>query len=391
MAWQRNYVTLPTGERIRYALVERSDGESPCYYVRFQAPTGKRVFRSTDQSKKAQANEAAQEKILEEYGQKQPLKPQRHEGVEWEQAEDQLKHSMEADGRRPRTIKGYIETLTRFKGLFPSRGPAEVTEDDAERFKEKYQAKPKSLDSRLRTLKAVFKRFKELHITKENPFEDVAQPKLDRPQVKYVKTADLKHFYNWLEERFPDWEMPKLFFEVKALTACRLADLCGIKSDQLQDGRLVFAAEQTKNRSERHAILPKDIYKALTKYAGPTYIWERYPQEMIEANKERGARTNRVITEFSPDRLYWWIQHTMQAYEEETGRDLSSHDFRRAAFTRAAEADINTKRAGAAFGVSPETMQRYYIATDQKRTSDEVLGGMAEKLRLNGKSNGRSR
>ena len=389
--WQRNYVTLPGGERIRYALVEHPNGDAKAYYVRFRSPSGKRIYRSTEEPKKAQATEEAHRIILEEYGQKQ-TKPKTNEAVEWQAAEDQLGHSMQSDGRRSRTIKGYLETLKRFKELFPgARGPADVSEADAEKFKEKYTAKPKSLDSRLRTLKAVFKRFKELHFTKDNPFEGVSQPRLDRPEVKYVKTADLEHFQGWLDNRFPNWDMPKLFFQVKSLTACRLADLCGIKSDQLQDGRLVFSADQTKNRSEHYAVLPKDIYQALRRYAGPTYIWERYPQEMIEANKERGVRMGRAMAEFSPSRLYWWIQHTMQAYEEETGNDLSSHDFRRAAFTRAAEADIHPKRAAVAFDVSPETMLRYYTATDKKRTADEILGGLAEKLRLNGKRNGQSR
>jgi|SRR6185312_11423881 len=67
-------------------------------------------------------------------------------------------------------------------------------------------------------------------------------------------------------------------------------------------------------------------------------------------------------------------------YQKKTGRDLSSHDFRKAAFTRAAEEDIHPKRAAAAFDVTPETMMRYYTATEKKETADEVLGGLAERL-----------
>ena len=33
-----------------------------------------------------------------------------------------------------------------------------------------------------------------------------------------------------------------------------------------------------------------------------------------------------------------------------------------------------------AFGVTPETMLRYYTATEKKKTSDEVLGQLAAKL-----------
>lgn len=70
----------------------------------------------------------------------------------------------------------------------------------------------------------------------------------------------------------------------------------------------------------------------------------------------------------------------MQDYQKETGRDLSSHDFRRAAFTRAAEDDIHPKRAAVAFDVTPETMMRYYTATEKKRTADDVLGSLASRL-----------
>ena len=70
----------------------------------------------------------------------------------------------------------------------------------------------------------------------------------------------------------------------------------------------------------------------------------------------------------------------MGYYHKATGRTLRSHDFRRAAFTRAAEEDIHPKRAAAAFDVTPETMLRYYTATEKKKTSDEVLGSLADKL-----------
>jgi hypothetical protein len=85
--------------------------------------------------------------------------------------------------------------------------------------------------------------------------------------------------------------------------------------------------------------------------------------------------------EFSPRRLYQWVVQIMQDYEKQTGNDFSSHNFCKAAFTRAAEEDIHPKRAAVAFDVTPETMLRYYTATVKKRTSDEILTGLAERLR----------
>jgi hypothetical protein len=77
-----------------------------------------------------------------------------------------------------------------------------------------------------------------------------------------------------------------------------------------------------------------------------------------------------------------------QYYQKETGRDLSSHDFRNAAFTRAAEEDTHPKRASVAFDVTPETMLRHYTATEKKRTADEVLSELRDELMPKTPSNG---
>jgi integrase len=187
-------------------------------------------------------------------------------------------------------------------------------------------------------------------------------------------------FFGWLEERYPGWDMPRLFFSVKAATACRLEDICHLESRQLEDGRLVFTADSTKNRSERYAVLPPDLFAELSAYRGATHVWERYPAELKEANRRRGVPTHRQVVEFSPRRLYLWVLALMQDYQKATGRNMSSHDFRKAAFTRAAEEDIHPKRAAVAFDVTAETMLRYYTATEKKRTSDEVLGELQGKL-----------
>lgn len=101
---------------------------------------------------------------------------------------------------------------------------------------------------------------------------------------------------------------------------------------------------------------------------------------MIAANKKLGVPTPRQEPEFTTRRLYQWVVQIMQRYQHETGKDLSSHDFRKAAFTRAAEKDVHPKGA-TAFDVTPETMLRYSTATEKKKTADEVLGGLADDLR----------
>src|SRR5207244_4842392 len=94
-------------------------------------------------------------------------------------------------------------------------------------------------------------------------------------------------------------------------------------------------------------------------------------------NKVKGCPIHRQNPLFAPRRLYLWVVQIMQGYQNATGSTLTSHDFRRAAFTRAAERDVHPKRAAVAFDVTAETMLKYYTATEKKRTSDEVLGGLA--------------
>jgi len=392
--WQRNYVVLPTGERVRYALQERQDAET--ISVRFKGKDGRRVRTSTGQKRRVDAIDAAHRLILEEYGAVAPSS----ETVSWEIAKGKLKEAMEADGKRPKTIHGYEETLDKLMAMFPlAKGPADISDRAAADFKTKYavgrftrkklkegevaptrKRKTKSLDSRIRSLKAIFGWFVSLRLLDANPFEKVALPELDRHEVKYVREGDVRSFFDWLDVRFPGWAMPRLFFCVKAVTACRLEDICQLRSAQLQDGRLVFTADTTKNRSERYAVLPTELYAELDLYKGETFLWERYPAELKEVNKKKGYPTHRQKLEFLPQRLYSWVTQVMGDYQKQTGNDLSSHDFRRAAFTRAAEEDIHPKRAAVAFDVTAETMLRYYTATEKKKTSDDVLGGLAGKL-----------
>lgn len=395
MSWQRHYVTLRTGERIRYAFLQRDEADA--YYVRFRGKDGRRLKKSTGQMKMAQAIDAAHRVILEEYEQIAPSS----ETVTWEVAKEKLRASMEADGKRPNTIKGYLETLDKLIAMFSlAKGPADITDQMARDFKvkyargrftrkrkvkegeqaEEYSRKAKSLDSRIRTLKAVFGWLKTMRLVEANVFEKVEPPELDRHEVHYVREGDIADFFKWLEERYPGWAMPRLFFSVKAVTACRLEDICSLKSEQLREGRLIFTADITKNRSERYAILPADLYQALDTYKGMTYLWEKYPPELIEANRKKGFPVHRQKADFAPRRLYLWVVQLMGYYQQQTGKDLSSHDFRRAAFTRAAEADVHPKRAAVAFDVTAETMMKYYTATEKRATADEVLGGLAEKL-----------
>jgi hypothetical protein len=56
----------------------------------------------------------------------------------------------------------------------------------------------------------------------------------------------------------------------------------------------------------------------------------------------------------------------MLGYQEKTGQDLPSHDFRKEAFSQAAEEEVLPKKAAVAFDVTAETKMKYYSATDEE-------------------------
>src|SRR5690348_3680421 len=102
-AWQRNYVTLKSGERIRYGLYVSPD--SPAYCVRFKDKDGRYVRLSTGQFKKPEAIDEAHQTIREHYEEIAPTSAT----VSWNVAKEKLKAAMMADKKRPKTIKGYEE------------------------------------------------------------------------------------------------------------------------------------------------------------------------------------------------------------------------------------------------------------------------------------------
>jgi integrase len=198
--------------------------------------------------------------------------------------------------------------------------------------------------------------------------------------VKYITKQDVANVFAWLAGRFPGFDMPVLFFRVKAVTACRLEDLCSLPSDSLRDGGILFPANLKKNRKEHFSRLPDDLYRRLLAYRGKRYVWENYPAELIACNKRKGFPSHRQNPTFDSRRLYLWVVQIMGDYQKQTGKDFSSHDFKRAALTRAAENGVHPKQAAAAFDTTAETLMRYYTAVDARKANEITVTKLAADL-----------
>jgi integrase len=361
-------------------------GKNPTYCVFFRTRDGRRVRRDTNQTRMGQAVEAARLLIEEEYA-PAPTQPDK---VTWDDALGRLKAAFAASGNRPSTLGYYLKLIRLVRGVYgPTEGPADISPGMADAWKKRVMTTPgrrKKLPSAhyvaglLVGFSALWQKWfiDDLKIVSGNPWQDVEPPKADRMPVKYATDELIAPFYAWIAGRFGDWPFPKLFLSAKAYTGCRLMDLCALKSAQLRGGRLVFPADLTKGRKERAVPLPADLSAALEGFKGATWLWESYLPGLKAALKAKGFPTHQLKDEFSPQRLYYWVETLFADYRKAhpDRPTLTTHMFRKRAFTLAWEAGVDMRQASIAYGCNVDTLMRHYVAMDEQQVTDDVFARM---------------
>ena len=222
----------------------------------------------------------------------------------------------------------------------------------------------------------------DLRIATANPWKEIDPPKADRLPERFATDEQIEHFYQWVAKRFGDWEFPKLFLSAKAYTGCRLLDLCSLKSIQLRNGRLIFPADLTKGRKERAVPLPKELFDSLDRFKGAMWLWENYLPGLLAAITAKGWPRHQLNPEFSPQRLYSWIETLFAEYRKANQEAplLTTHMFRKRAFTMAWKAGVDARRAAIAYGCNVDTLMQHYVYLDEQAVTDEVFARMGEKL-----------
>jgi integrase len=379
---------LVHGRVVGYSV--KKPGNSPTYVMYYRTLDGRQNKRDTNQTSMEKARKTAEAVLADLYA------PSRKaaEIVTWEEVILRLKAKATAGGLRAPTIAYYeklIRYIRRFSG--PTIGPADITKGLAEAWKKTFAAKPTrrgklpsqhTVFSLIRGFSALWQQWfiEQLGVCPGNPWQDVEPPKTDRIEVRVIDEDTLSHFLAWLDGRYFGWQLPRLFIETKAVTGCRLMDLAGIRSNQLRDGKLHFAADQTKGRKERKVPLPAELYARLDAIKGPVYLWESYPQGLIGAVKKMGCPTHRIKTDFVPQRLYHWIETLFIDYGKANPDrpPIHSHQLRKRAFTAAWENDIDPRKAAIAFACNPDTVMKHYVALDEQAVTEEVTTQLAEAL-----------
>jgi len=371
---------------------------NPTYVACFTSPHGRRLKRDTNQSRIGQAVEAARIIIEKEFA---PASAQ-PEKVIWEHAVDRLKKRLATSGNRSSTLGYYLKLIRLVRKMYgETGGPADISPALAAAWRDQTMSttnRRNKLPSAhyvaglLGGLSALWQKWfiDDLKIVAANPWQDVEPPKADKLAVKFATDEQIEHFYGWLAERFGDWPFPKLFLSTKAYTGCRLMDLCALKSAQLRGGRLVFPADLTKGRKERAVPLPDDLYSALDACKGKMWLWESYPSGLKAALQVKGWPTHQLNPVFDPQRLYYWVGLVFSDYHKKHPEQpvLTSHMFRKRAFTMAWQAGVDPRRASIAYGCNVDTMVKHYVVMDEQQVTDDVfsqLHGTATKQAIKAK------
>ena len=386
-------VKLTDGREVGFGLIRR--GKSKVYSVQFADPAGKGyVFRSTSQTARPAAIASAEAIVMEHY------RPAREDlpVLTWDGVVAELKRHMQADDARPATIDDYLDTLRQVRHSAPF--PADVSRESAQRWcneyltgtyrrgndaeAQTYTRSPQTVHARIRKLKAIWGKYliRRLKAVGHNPWAEIDLPRLNKSSIRTIAADVVQEFFAWVAARWQGWELPKLFWEVKAVTGCRLGDLAALLTVDLQPGMIVFQATNTKGRAHRVAVLPGDLCDRLRAVAGPTYLWERYASELPDYLKLRGVPTHRVNSEFMPKRLVWWAKDEIDDFNKSRPErpKIRSHDFRKRAITEAHRAGLDVDTAAAGMGMSVATARGYYLAIDQEEAAATVSARLATTL-----------
>jgi integrase len=392
--------------------------ENGAYYVRFLDKDNQRRKRSLELSvldgkagkKEKQANEAEAHRkavavICQMFAAPLPTKDK----VTWDEAANRLTKAFKASGNRSTTLDNYLKDMALVRAFYKSvEGPGDVDESMAQTWLDDYttakdkrakyvegkQHSPHSVASRLSNLSALWGKWfhGKLKIVKVNPFANLKPPKADKPSVKWVNDSQLEEFFAWLEAEYPGWEFPKLFFRLKTITGCRLDDICNLRPGALRDGGVMFSATIVKGRQDRFVPLDKlsggpELSTALKAYSeGKEWLWEAYPVELRPILKRKGFPVHRLQDDFAPSRLYSWVGELFKTYNkrplaegEQPGerQHITSHQFRKRAFTLAHQHGIDASTASIMFGCGIDVIHRHYVELDERKMAAAGFERMA--------------
>lgn len=379
------YFELPDRTKVGYSLKKRGRW----FVVRFIGPDGKYARESTGERELTEARTKAARVVLRRWCPTTQARP-----ITWSELEEKLRVKLTLNNNRHETLRDYLKTIHVLRATLPeTRGPLDITDDLAQRFKADYVTTPyvkakgpdasqyyrthRTLAAYLRKCRSLWNKWltKEFKLTKDNPWLRISDPALNKWEPRVPEESVFLSFLRWVREKYAGWDMPSLLIEFKAYCGGRLLDLCGLRSYQLSGGHLHFTPDQMKAREKRDVPLPPELAARLNAIKAPDYLWGRYPEQLAAYWESRFQRCGRLNVSFEPSAVYWFVQSLFRDYNATHAVKITSHDLRRRAVTLAYRNGLSTVQAGLVCGMSEQTAARYYRAIDEQ---NEIESGFAK-------------
>ena len=350
--------------------------------VQFPHPTipKKHVEITTGCTTETDAHTEAAKIVLRYYA---PTLPVNATATTWDEAIEHLKKTPDL---RPDSIRGYLTAIRAARSIIEVKGPNEITEELAHRFKReflsgtfvrgkasdaaRYVRTPTSCTTYLRSLRSLWQRhWKPAGFVRANPWLEVPYP--NQPKGKRVKLPSedaVTALLAWLETRHPSWELPVLFVQTKLVAGCRTLDLCKVKSSDLDGEQLTLSAAVTKTRTARTVPLPAELAKKLHRIKGPVWLWEQYVKDVPVYRPVKSGNP----TAYDPSNWRWTIQNLFREFNKKRpAKDqVRPHDLRARAITLVAAATQSVDATAEALGVDPQTARHYLDASKAFKGSE---------------------
>lgn len=391
MAKKYPHVADISGQLVGYSAIERPDRGK--WELRFLGPDGKRVRSLTSHDVRGKTpptdfHTDAVRLIRNTYRPPKLFPSLDCKG--WDELLSEVEKS--SPHTRPETLRSFRAGIKAVREIMPDvASPVDMTEERIRRFCKLWLAapskqntgKPRSpvtLSYYVRALSAFSNHLIDLGYTSRNPWHGVRVPKAEKHRKPVPSEDETTEFFAWVRSRYPEWRSLHALLELKAVSACRTADVCQLRADQLGDGRLTFGAGQSKTKVARSLPLPAALFATLKAVAGPGHLWEG---EFWEGIKRFRKQSNGLPPSFTWRTVYAVVNNLFREFNDSRPDRprFTPHGLRRRAITVTVAATGSVDAAAVAIGVHAQTARAHYLDAERAFQTDEVMAKVAEALR----------
>lgn len=293
---------------------------------------------------------------------------------------------------RAETMRSYRAAIHALTTTVPDcDSPCRLSEYRVEQFAQRWLAakkrngKPRSpttLSYYMRALSSLTNHLIKLSVMSKggNLFRGYTVPAGERSQKKSCPTEDqIAQFFGYVETRYPTWHTLRTLLAVKAVSACRTADLCQLRTSSLTATGIVFTASSSKTKTARALPLASELADQLRAGAGPVWIWQGFFDDV----KKYRRQSNGTPETYSVKTVEFVLINIFREYSDAHPDQprLTPHAFRRRGITQAVRAlGGRIDAAAAAIGVHPQTARRHYLDDAEAYQTEETMRKLAEVL-----------